>query len=62
MRCDMTYKLEFTEAELRIVGSALANMPYGQVFNLIYKIDSQVAKQSNGVAGEDDSESECGNS
>lgn len=51
----MTYKLEFTEAELRIVGSALANMPYGQVVNLIYKIDSQVAKQSNGVAGEDDS-------
>lgn len=56
MRCDMTYKLEFTEEEMRIVASALSNMPYGQVARLVSKIDSQVVTQSNKTAEVNDSQ------
>lgn len=52
----MTYKLEFTEEEMRIVASALSNMPYGQVARLVSKIDSQVVTQSNKTAEVNDSQ------
>lgn len=41
----MTYKLELTKDELRVVGAALGNMPYSQVARLIASIDTQVMMQ-----------------
>lgn len=42
----MNIKLEFTNEELRIVGAALANMPYGQVAPLVQRINEQVLQQT----------------
>lgn len=42
----MTFKLEFTEAELNIVFNALTQRPFAEVANLVGKIQQDVQKQS----------------
>lgn len=42
----MTFKLEFTEAELNIVFNALTQRPFAEVANLVGKIQQDIQKQS----------------
>lgn len=42
----MTFKLEFTEAELNIVFNALTQRPFAEVASLVGKIQQDVQKQS----------------
>lgn len=42
----MNIKLELTPQEMQIIGSALGNMPYREVAQLIGTINEQVQKQN----------------
>lgn len=38
-------KLELTDAEIRVIGGALGELPFKTVANLVYKIDAQLEDQ-----------------
>lgn len=38
-------KLDLTDAEIRIIGGALGELPFKTVANLVYKIDAQLEDQ-----------------
>jgi len=42
----MTFKLEFTEAELNIVFNALTQRPFAEVAQLLGKLQQDIQKQS----------------
>ena len=47
-----TYRLEgITPAEMQLIGKGLSSLPYGDVWNLIAKLQQQINAQETPVAG-----------